>query len=213
MKPSRLWHGLLALLALTGLAMELYVTIARHPEIWPERLLLYFSFFTTLTNMLVMVASAGIARSRGNLHRWSCRPAARTAISVYVSVVAIIFQLLLAKQVPLTPIGWWGNLLVHRLVPAMWLSGWVVFGRHGGIARSAPLHWLTYPAVYAAWTFAHGAATGWYPYPFMNVATRGGATVAANMLLMALFFAVLGHTFRWIDAVLGQRSARIAPKA
>ena len=204
MKPSRLWHGLLALLALIGLAIELYATIARHPEIWPERLLIYFSFFTILTNMLVMVASTGIARSRGNLHRWAIRSSTRTAISVYISVTAVIFQLLLAKHVEFSPIGWWGNLLVHQLVPAMWLTGWVLFGRHGGIARSAPLHWLIYPVAYAAWTFAHGAATGWYPYPFMNVATRGGATVAFNMALMTLFFAVLGHTFRWIDGVLAR---------
>jgi len=205
MKPARLWHALLALLAIAGLAIELHVTIARDPAAWPHRLLIYFSFFTILTNMLVAIASIGIARGRGRLHRWAIRPAPRTAISVYIAVVAVIYQLLLARLVHLSPIGWWGNLLVHQIVPAMWLAGWVLFGRHGGIARTAPLHWLAYPAGYAAWTFAHGAASGWYPYPFMNVATRGGVAVAINMLLMAFFFAVLGQGFRWIDMVLAGR--------
>ena len=213
MKPMRLWHALLTVLALIGLVIELYVTIARDPAAWPHRLLLYFSFFTILTNILVATASLGIARGRGGLHRWAVRPAPRAAISVYIAVVAVIYQLLLAGLVSLSPIGWWGDLLVHRIVPAMWLVGWVRFGRHGGIARTAPLHWLAYPAAYAVWTLAHGAGSGWYPYPFMNVATLGSARVAINMLPMMLFFAVLGHAFRWIDAVLGGRSARIAPKA
>lgn len=205
MKPMRLWHALLAGLALTGLVIELYVTIARDPSAWPQRLLIYVSFFTILTNMLVAAASLGIARGRGRLHRWAIRPAPRAAISVYIAVVAVIYQLLLARLVHLSPIGWWGNLLVHQIVPAMWLAGWVLFGRHGGIARTTPLHWLAYPAVYAVWTIAHGAASGWYPYPFMNVATQGSAKVAINMLLMALFFAILGHAFRWIDAALAGR--------
>lgn len=213
MKPVRLWYALLAALAIVGLAIELYVMIARDPAAWPRRLLLYASFFTILTNMLVAIASLGVAQGRGRLHRWAHRPAPRAAISAYIAVVAVIYQLLLARHAHLSPIGWWGNLLVHRIVPAMWLTGWVLFGRHGGIARTAPLHWLAYPAAYAAWILAHGAASGWYPYPFMNVATRGGVTVAINMLLMTLFFAVLGHAFRWIDSVLGRRSARIAPKA
>ncbi len=213
MRPMRLWHALLASLAVAGLAIELYVTITRDPAAWPHRLLIYFSFFTVLTNMLVAAASLGIAQGRGKLHRWAHRPAPRAAISVYIAVVAVIYQLLLARLVPLSPIGWWGNLLVHRIVPAMWLMGWVLFGRHGGIARSAPLHWLAYPAVYTVWTLAHGASSGWYPYPFMSVSTLGSAGVAINMLLMALCFAVLGYAFRWIDRVLGRRSARIAPKA
>ncbi|HLZ79593.1 MAG TPA: Pr6Pr family membrane protein [Sphingomonas sp.] len=213
MKPARLWHALLAALAIAGLTIELCVTIARDPAAWPHRLLIYFSFFTILTNMLVAAASLGSARKRGRLHRWAHRPAPRAAISVYIAVVAVIYQLLLARLIHLSPIGWWGNLLVHQIVPAMWLTGWVLFGRHGGIARTAPLHWLAYPAVYAIWTLSHGAASGWYPYPFMNVATRGGAAVAINMLSMSLFFAVLGYAFRWIDAVLGRRLTRIAPKA
>lgn len=212
MTLSRLWYGVTALLALIGLGIEYQVTIASHPGQLASRTLIYLSFFTILTNALVMVASLGLARHSGHLHRWAKRPTTRTAISVYITVVAVIFQLLLAKLVHLSPLGWWGNMLVHQLVPALWLAGWVAFGQHGGIARSAPPHWLVYPLVYAAWTFAHGATSGWYPYPFMNVARKGLSTVIRNLLLMALFFAALGYAYRWIDTLLG-RSARITPKA
>lgn len=208
MTIPRLWHAVTALLALIGLAIEYQVTISGHPGQLAERTLIYLSFFTTLTNALVMVASFGLARHSGALHRWARRPTTRTAVSVYITVVAVIFQVLLAKLVHLSPLGWWGNMLVHQLVPALWLGGWVLFHPHGGISRTAHWRWLIYPLVYGGWTIAHGAVTGWYPYPFLNVAKLGMARVALNMVLMALFFAGLGLAFRWMDETLATRRHR-----
>jgi hypothetical protein len=208
MSLPRLWHAATALLALAGLGIEYKVTIDGHPGRLAERTLIYLSFFTILTNALVMAASFGLAQRKGALHRWARRPTTRTAVSVYITVVAVIFQLLLAKLVHLTPLGWWGNLLVHQLVPALWLGGWVLFHPHGGIGRTAHWRWLIYPLAYGGWTIAHGAMTGWYPYPFINVAKLGAARVAHNMALMALFFAGLGLAFRWMDETLATHLPR-----
>jgi hypothetical protein len=199
---ARLWHATVALLALAGLAIEYWVTLTGHAGEAIARTIRFLSFFTILTNALVMLASIGAAFGRGRLHRWTAGPGVSTAISVHITVVAVIFQLLLARLVHLTPLGWWGNLLVHRLVPASWLIGWVAFARHGGIARWSPLRWLIYPLLYGIWTIAHGAVVGWYPYPFLDVTKQGLAAVGRNMLLMALFFAAPGYGFRWIDGRL-----------
>ena len=196
----RVWHAIVAALALVGLVIEYNVTIAGRPGQVAGRTLIYLSFFTILTNIAVMAASAGIAIGAG----WANRPALRTAISVQISVVAAIFQLMLAGLLHLSPLGWWGNMLVHQLVPALWLIGWIAVGPHGGIDRRAPLWWLIYPALYGVWTIAHGAATGWYPYPFLDIAKYGGARIALNMLLMGVFFAGLGYAFRWIDGRLAR---------
>lgn len=205
---ARTLYAVIALLALIGLVIEYQVTLAGHPGQFASRTLIYWSFFTILTNVMAMVAGAGFALRR----RWALEPTLRTAISVWITVVAVIFQLLLAGLVPLSPLGWWGNMLVHQLVPALWLVGWLGFGPHGGITRTAPLRWLIYPLLYGCWTLAHGAATGWYPYPFLNVAKLGAAMVARNMALMALFFAALGYAFRWIDGhLVGRRGRRNPP--
>jgi hypothetical protein len=207
MSLPRLYYALLALVALVGLAIEYGVTLHGHPGQIVGRTVIFLSFFTTLTNMLVMVASLGAALPSGRLHRWATRPATRAMVSLQITVVAVIFQLLLASLVHPTPIGWWGNMLVHQLVPVLWLIGWVLFHPHGGIGGREPWRWLIYPLVYGVWCLIHGAATGWYPYPFLNVATRGMPTVAINMVLMALFFAALGFAFRWMDGRLGRRAA------
>jgi hypothetical protein len=203
--PMRAWYALVAVLALIGLVIEYLVTIAGHPDDLAGRTLIYLSFFTILSNIAVLTASAGIAIGSG----WASRPALRTAISVQITVVAAIFQMLLAGLLTLSPLGWWGNMLVHQLVPALWLIGWVAFGPHGGIDRRAPLWWLIYPVLYGVWTIAHGAATGWYPYPFLDIAKFGGARIALNMVLMGLFFAGLGYAFRWIDGRLARSRAPV----
>jgi hypothetical protein len=51
--------------------------------------------------------------------------------------------------------------------------------------------WLGYPIAYLAWTFIHGALSGFYPYPFLNTEVLGVGRVLLNELgLLMLFFAV-----------------------
>jgi hypothetical protein len=120
MSPARLWHAGIALLAMTGLAIEYQVTIIGHPGQIVSRTVIFLSFFTILTNMLVrMVMSTGFALN----WNWALQPSLRAATSVHITVVGVIFQLLLAPLLHLSGIGWWGNMLVHRLVPALWLIG------------------------------------------------------------------------------------------
>jgi hypothetical protein len=200
---ARGWHTLVALLALIGLAIEYHATLQGHPGAIRRATMLYFSFFTILGNLLVTVMAAGYVIGRP----WAQAPAARAATTLYIVVVAIIFQLLLAATVKPAGIDWWGNMLAHQLVPTLWVIGWLAFGRHGGICATTPLLWLIYPALYGAWTLIHGALTDWYPYPFLSIKTEGGQQVAINMALMALFFLILGYVVRWIDERLATMRA------
>jgi hypothetical protein len=203
LSTARAWHALVALLALIGLGIEYHATIVGHPGEIARRTVIYFSFFTILGNLLVATMAAGFTISR----LWAQAPAARTATTLYIVVVAIIFQLLLAAIVKPAGIDWWGNMLAHQLVPVLWVIGWLAFGRHGGIRVTAPLLWLIFPAAYGAWTLLHGAWTNWYPYPFLSIKTEGGQQVAINMAWMALFFLILGYVVRWIDGRLATMRA------
>ncbi len=205
---ARAAYAVLALLALAGLGLEYGVTLGKYPGAPGVATLRYASFFTILSNALVMIAAGARAVGRGALGRWAARADTRAAISVYIVVVAVIFQLLLAHLFRFSPLGWWGNMLAHQLVPALWLVCWFVFGPHGGIDRIAPLRWLVFPLLYGGWIIALGAASGWYPYPFMDVPKRGGAGVAITMVAMALFFLGLGLVLRWIDGRLASRLTR-----
>jgi hypothetical protein len=203
LRAGRAWHALVALLALIGLLIEYRYTLANHPGSIGRATLIYFSFFTILGNILVMVMAAGFARGG----RRVLGPSLRAATTLYIVVVAVVFWTLLAGIVKPTGIAWWGNMLAHGIVPAAWTIGWLAFGRHGGIRATSPPLWLIYPLAYAGWTFLHGALSGWYPYPFIDVAKRGAGPVAITSAWMALGFLVLGYIVRAIDGLLARRQS------
>lgn len=207
MRLARAAHLVVAALALLGLALSFSSLGALHPgrELgW--RLVRFFGFFTNLSNALVAVCGIGYALPGGAWHRWTIRPGTRTAISVYIFFVGLIFQLLLAGLMHFSGIGWWGNLLVHQAVPIGWLLCWFAFGPHGRIGKGDPLWWMIFPLAYAAVTVVHGITSGWYPYPFLNAPSLGWPVVTRNLVLLIALFAALCWIFRWIDGRLAMRS-------
>lgn len=205
MNGVRLLHALLALLALAGIAFS-FAAGPSVPTTALLRPLRFFSFFTILTNLLVALAAIGAALPPA--HRWHAiaqRAGLRAAVTLHILVVALIFHLLLSDMVRPGFSGWLGNMLVHQIVPVGWLFCWCAFGPHGGIDRRAPLRWMAYPLLYAAWVLILGAMGGWYPYPFMDVAALGYPLVLRNAALIGLVFLGLGHVVRWADGWLERR--------
>ncbi|KKC26513.1 Pr6Pr family membrane protein [Sphingomonas sp. SRS2] len=207
MSPARFFHLLVALAALAGIVLS-FAAGPPVPTPIGLRTLRFFSFFTISTNALVAWAAIGRALPPGRHWRaLATRPSMRTAIALYILVVALIFHLLLSDMVRPGLSGWLGNMLVHQAAPAGWLLCWFAFGPHGGIDARAPLRWMAYPLLYGAWTLAHGALLGWYPYPFMNVASHGYPAVLRTMALMALLFLAIAYALRWVDGRLARRAA------
>jgi hypothetical protein len=62
----------------------------------------------------------------------------------------------------------------------------------GDSPSSAAVVWLGYPLVYAAYSLIHGAVTGFYPYPFINVSNLGYDKLLINMAVLVLVFLGLG---------------------
>lgn len=207
MSARRIAHLLVALIALAGIAFS-YAAGPPVPTPPGLRELRFFSFFTILTNALIALAAIGHALpAHHRWHRLASRPAIRTAITVHILVVALIFHVLLSHMVRPGLSGWLGNMLVHQAAPAGWLLCWLMTGPHGGIDLRAPLRWVGFPLLYGLWVLALGALGGWYPYPFMDVAAHGYPAVLRNMAVVGLVFLAIGHALRWIDARLADRPA------
>jgi hypothetical protein len=58
-----------------------------------------------------------------------------------------------------------------------------------------PLAWLVY-------TFVHGAVTGWYPYPFLDVDTIGFADSVRNSAVVLVIAVVIAVVLRLLDGRL-----------
>jgi hypothetical protein len=191
-----------ALLGLTGLAAQFYVTFSSRQLPPLETVVRFFSFFTILTNTLVtlyfLVRSVAPGSKTGE---WAARPEVGTALTVYILVVGVVYQTVLRGLVPLAGWGILADNIIHGLVPLYMLGFWLLFVAGQAVPLRTLPFWLLYPAAYLAYTLLRGPSAGFYPYPFVDVAALGYGPVLRNCLLVLLvmltFSVLLGAFSNW----------------
>jgi hypothetical protein len=129
--------------------------------------------------------------------RFFDRPSVRTAILAYIIIVAVIYHYLLAKL--WNPQGWElvADTIEHVVTPALYVIDWVLFVPKGTL-------------VYAVYSLIHGAVTGSYPYPFINVSNLGYDKVLTNIAVLVFVFLGLGVALIGIDRRMGRGNEQAA---
>ena len=135
----------------------------------------------------------------------------RTAILTYIIIVAVIYHYLLAKL--WNPQGWQllADTIQHVVTPALYVIDWVLFVPKGTIRWKSAFAWLLYPLGYAVYSLIHGAVTGFYPYPFINVGELGYDKMFLNMGVLVLVFFGLGLALIGIDRRMGRNTTPPRP--
>ena len=54
------------------------------------------------------------------------------------------------------------------------------------------MRWLIWPILYADYALVRGLASGFYPYPFLDVSVLGIAQIALNVVVLVAAFVALG---------------------
>ncbi len=165
----------------------------------------YFSYFTILSNLLgvvVLLVSAA---------RWRRAPSAafdlvRGAAVVYLSVTFIVVILLLSNvEVDMSLV--WVDFVVHKLMPIVLLADWLIDPPATRLAPRRWLLWLAFPAVWLAYTLIRGPIVDWYPYPFLNPANGGYASVAVYCVGILLGMLAICWLVAWLGNRFGTRMA------
>jgi hypothetical protein len=205
---ARVLHAAVALAATVGFLLELVRAITDGPGIAPthaERIVRLFSYFTIQSNLLVAVASWLLAwrpDRDGRVFR-----VVRLDALLCIAVTGVVFHTVLAEDAAqLTPSGNLAGFLLHTLSPAGAVVAWLLVGPRPRFDWRTVWWSVAYPLAWIAYTFVRGAAVGWYPYPFLDVATLGyGRALASTGAVAVLFLAlavVLGLVDRRLPAVL-----------
>lgn len=205
----RLACGVLGWVAVAGqLAVMLH---GKPPTDISSTIVRFFSFFTILSNIFVASCQTASALAPDRpAGRFFLRPGVRGAAVLYIAVVMGIYIALLDGLVPLTPAGWIIDRMLHYIVPPLFMLDWLLLTPHGDLRWQDAPRWVVAPLCYAAWTFVHGAATGYYPYPFIDVTKLGVARVALNSCAVALLFLLLGLALVALDHLLRGRRGVLA---
>lgn len=186
----KLWRVLGASLGWFTLVAQYYLNVVQDGFVAGS--MVYFGFFTILGNLMVGFALAAPLIKPGGFFE---RPGVRTAIAIYILVVGVIFFLLLRDVYKPTGFGWWLNISLHYVMPPVYLADWAWFVDKRGLRFGQIPYWLIFPLLYAVYVLVHGVASGYYPYPFLNVRQFGYGLVLVNMAGLAAMFGVLGAGF------------------
>ncbi|MBB6241060.1 Pr6Pr family membrane protein [Rhodanobacter sp. MP1X3] len=196
------WFALVLQLSLT-----IQLTLARSGSV-ASALWLWIGYFTITTNLLVAMAlSARAIGPRGQINRFFGRPDVQSMVAMSIVIVSLVYNLLLRGLWQPQGWQWLADVTLHDVMPLLFVVHWWL------AVPKASLHWWQigfwqiYPAAYFVYVLIRGAANGWYPYPFIDVATLGYPRVLVNALAVMLAFVVVAALLMALGRWQARRSS------
>ena len=149
----------------------------------------YFSYFTIQSSMMniVVLVSGGILalRFRRDTELYT---GVRSAITVFAVVTGVVYNVLLRGIPPEGYVGvQWPTEVEHVWIPVYILIDWLFATGRARIGYRWLWLAVGFPIAWCIFTLIRGAATGWYPYPFIDPATGGWGSVIAYIVGLAAF--------------------------
>jgi hypothetical protein len=203
---ARTAHALVALVVVVSLVVQLVLllsggTDANTGDPQAEvpvgtRLVRLFSYFTIQSNLLVLAASVTLAldpRRDGRVWR-----VLRLDALLGITITGFVYWTLLAPVVDLHGAALASGLGFHLVSPVGALVVWGCFGPRPRVRWNTVAWAFAWPVAWVAYTFVRGALTGWYPYPFLDVAAVGYAralVATAVVLVLGLLVALVLKRF------------------
>jgi hypothetical protein len=126
------------------------------------------------------------------------------AAVLYLTITFVVFAVLLSGTDVDTAIPWVDTVL-HKIFPIVVIVDWLIDPLLARLTLRQSLVWLVYPLVWLGYTLVRGALVGWYPYPFLNPADGGYASVAAYVVAILVFGFLLCAIVVTIGNALGGR--------
>jgi hypothetical protein len=205
----RFYRWAIVSLALSGITIA-YVAITPAAHVTRLRLTTNFlSYFTIQANILLVVAllSAEIVPS-SVIGRWAGRSSTKTALLIYVGVAGGVYAWMLTEV--WHPSGWQlrGDQILHYCIPLLSGLDWMFLVERGRLAWRDAIWWLSFPALYSAYSLVHGHLSGFYPYPFLDVDVIGLRTTLFNMALLGVTFLILGEAIILLDRIAARFGSR-----
>jgi hypothetical protein len=208
---KRAYMTVTAALGWIALVLQFYITFTTslaNGKSAAQAIVLYFSFFTILTNLLVaLVLTSSVRAPDSSWGRFFSRPVVASGTAAYIVIVGVTYSLLLRETWDPTGLQKIADFLLHDLIPVLYVAYWTLFVAKETLRWRNLVTWLAYPLVYVTFVLVRGAATGVYPYPFLDAGNLGYLRVLANAIGLLVAFLVTGS----LVVAIGRWMARRRP--
>jgi hypothetical protein len=180
------WFAVIAQLCIMIADKELPVT---------ETLVKFFSYFTILTNIIVAVYFTGVFFSTDNKPGFTSKPGTLTAITVYIFIVGIVYQLALRHIWNPQGLQRVVDELLHSVIPVLTIIFWFLYEVTKPVKYQRVFNWAIYPLAYLVFILIRGNSTSLYPYYFVDVTKLGMQTVLLNAAILLIAFLSVAAIF------------------
>ncbi|WP_106815667.1 Pr6Pr family membrane protein [Microbacterium timonense] len=206
-RVARIWYGGIAVVVAIALIIQIILIFTGGQDANSganatgpvgTRLVRLFSFFTIQSNLFVLGTSIALALNifrDGKLWR-----VLRFDALLGIIITGLVYETILAPLVHLEGWAFVATIGFHYISPWATLVGWLLFGPRPRATWATTAWAFVWPLLWLIYTFVHGAVTGWYPYPFLDVNTigfadsvRNSAVVLAIGVVIAIVLTLLDH--------------------
>ena len=174
----------------------------------------FFVHFTNLSNyfcLIVMfgalVATIRSLSSRGLCNKW---PRLKFMGVVIITITFAVYNCILAPTRPLYLSLRINSVLMHVVLPIMYILDWILFYEHRQIKSALPVVTLIIPLIYVSFVFIRvgimkalgqvATDTNYmYPYFFLNVDKLGIGGLIMWLAILLVAFTLVGYIFYFID--------------
>jgi hypothetical protein len=184
-ESERAFLFITAVTAWFALIFQLKIAISNSDLSIAETVIHYFAYFKIWTNLLAAIFSTILFFSkRSRINDFFSDYKLITAIAVYISMGALIYNLIIRQMTKPEGIQWVLDMLLHTVVPMMFLFYWILFTPKAGLKWKSLWTWLLLPIFYIGYVLLTGRDSAFYPYPIFNVNTIGIGKVLENSLVV-----------------------------
>lgn len=160
----------------------------------------FFSFFTILTNTLVAVYFTRLSfRWLKDRHTMVLHFKALTAITVYITIVGLVYQVLLRHIWNPTGLQKLVDEILHSVNPLLVIAFWLLNRSRYTLQYGGIVSWLIFPLLYLTYVLIRGHLSGFFPYPFLNVPVIGFKQVMINSVGMTVLLIAVSLLFTWLS--------------
>jgi hypothetical protein len=186
----------LAALAWSSVLLQLFITL--HSNMQNGRgiaggIVNFLGYFTILTNLLACVAlMMPLVAPASAAGRFFSRSDVTAGVATSIVFVGLAYHFLLRNTWNPQGLQLVADVLLHYVIPALYLIHWWFNFPKGALRWTYPLLWGLYPTVYLIYVLIRGRIIGSYPYGFIDPIAIGYQRTMINAVGLLLVFIVLG---------------------
>lgn len=173
----------------------------------------FYAYYTNLSNYIcigLMFASlVATAKSVNKKEDGFCKtaPTFKFMCVILILVTFFVYNILLAKDNSVVEyFTSLNNLLMHLILPLMFVLDWILFYEHGKVKWFWPLLCVIMPLVYVVFILIRasvlkGTDAMIYPYFFLNVDNLGWGGFFMWVSILVVLFVALGYVLFLLDNI------------